>query len=491
MPSGEPFTTALLLSTAGLLLAASVIFSGATRRLGMPVGLVFVAIGMVAGRDGMGLPPVDYAFAWRLGSVALALILFDGGLNTPLASFRVALAPAAVLATAGVVGTAALVGALAWALGFPAEQALLLGAVVSSTDAAAVFSILRASGIQLKRRVGATLELESGLNDPMAVILTAALTEQLVTGRRLGWHTIAEVVLKLAVGAGAGLAVGWAGRWLLARVRLPVGGLYPVLTTGLALLAFGIPELLHGSGFLAVYLAAVVIGNGPIPFKGGVLRAHDSGAWFLQVSMFLVLGLLVAPSELLGKGLVGLVLGFALLLVRPLVVVPLLWIFGYRWPEKLYVGWVGLRGAVPVILAIVPVLARAPGAERIFDVVFFVVLVNIVVLGFTVKRGARRLDLQSARPPPPQGLIEISPSRPLDADIEVFYVDPASAVAGSTLAELPPFPAGSAVLMVLRNDDLLPARGATALQPGDHVYVLTRPEDRGFIHLLFGDSEEA
>jgi potassium/hydrogen antiporter len=491
MPSGEPFTTALLISTAGLLLAASVIFSGATRRLGMPVGLVFVAIGMLAGRDGMGLPPVDYAFAWRLGSVALALILFDGGLNTPLASFRVALAPAAVLATAGVVGTAALVGALAWALGFPAEQAVLLGAVVSSTDAAAVFSILRASGIQLKRRVGATLELESGLNDPMAVILTTALTEQLVTGRRLGWHTIAEVVLKLAVGAAAGLAVGWAGRWILARVRLPVGGLYPVLTTGLALLAFGIPELLHGSGFLAVYLAAVVIGNGPIPFKGGVLRAHDSGAWFLQVSMFLVLGLLVAPSELLGKGLVGLVLGFALLLVRPLVVVPLLWIFGYRWAEKLYVGWVGLRGAVPVILAIVPVLAGAPGAERIFDVVFFVVLVNIVVLGFTVKRGARRLDLQSARPPPPQGLIEISPSRPLDADIEVFYVDPASAVAGSTLAELPPFPAGSAVLMVLREDDLLPARGATALQPGDHVYVLTRPEDRGFIHLLFGDSEEA
>jgi potassium/hydrogen antiporter len=491
MPAGEPFTTALLITTGGLLLSASVVFSGATRRLGMPVGLVFVAIGMAAGRDGLGLPPVDYAFAWRLGSVALALILFDGGLNTPLASFRVALAPAGVLATAGVVGTAALVGALAWALGFPTGQALLLGAVVSSTDAAAVFSILRASGIQLKRRVGATLELESGLNDPMAVILTTALTEQLVTGRRLGWHTVAEVLLKLAVGAAAGLAVGWAGRWLLARVRLPVGGLYPVLTTGLALLAFGIPELLHGSGFLAVYLAAVLIGNGPIPFKGGVLRAHDSGAWFLQVSMFLVLGLLVAPSELVARGATGLVLGFALLLVRPLVVVPLLWLFGYRWPEKLYVGWVGLRGAVPVILAIVPVLAGAPGAERIFDVVFFVVLVNIVVLGLTVRRGARRLDLQSARPPPPQGLIEISPSRPLDAEIEVFYVDPASTVAGSTLAELPPFPAGSAVIMVLRGDDLIPARGATAFQPGDHVYVLTRPEDRGFIHLLFGDSEEA
>ena len=492
MPAGEPFTTALLLSTAGALLAASVLFSGATRRLGMPVGLVFVGIGILAGTEGLGgLSFEDYGFAWRVGTVALTLILFDGGLNTPAASFRVALAPAAVLATAGVVVQAALLGGAARLLGLPWRQALLLGAVVSSTDAAAVFSILRTSGIQLKRRVGATLELESGLNDPMAVILAAALTEQLVTGRPLGWATLAQVAVKLAGGALAGLAIGGGGRFVLSRVRLPVGGLYPVLTTALALLAFGIPELFSGSGFLAVYLAAAVIGNGPLPFKGGVLRAHDAGAWFLQVSMFLVLGLLVSPSRLLANAGVGLALGFLLLLARPLAVVPLLWPFGYRWREMAYVGWVGLRGAVPIILAIGPVLARAPGADRIFDVVFFVVLVNIVVQGLTVRRGARRLDLQTARPPPPQGLIEISPSRPLDADIEVFYVDPASAVAGSTLAELPAFPAGSSVLMVLRGDDLLAARGPTVLSPGDHVYLLTRPEDRAFVRLLFGEAEEA
>jgi cell volume regulation protein A len=491
VPSGEPFTTALLLTTGGVLLAASVLFSGATRRLGMPVGLVFVAIGMLAGREGLGISFEDYAFAWRLGTVALALILFDGGLNTPLASFRVALAPAAVLATAGVIATAGLVGAFARLLGLPWEQALLLGAVVSSTDAAAVFSILRTSGIQLKRRVGATLELESGLNDPMAVILTEALTSQLVSGRTLGWSTVLEVALKLAVGAVAGLAIGWGGRWVLARIRLPAGGLYPVLTTAIALLAFGIPELIHGSGFLSVYLAAVLIGNGLLPFKGGVLRAHDAGAWFLQVSMFLVLGLLAKPSSLLTSGLVGLALGFFLLVARPLVVVPMLAAFGFRWPERLYVGWVGLRGAVPIILAMVPVLARAPGAETIWNAVFFIVLVNITVLGFTVRREARRLDLQAARPPPPQGLIEISSSRPLDADIEVFYVDPASAVAGSTLADLPPFPAGSSVLMILRGDELLSARGSTVLEPGDHVYVLTRTEDRGFVHLLFGDAGES
>jgi len=491
MPSGEPFATAILLATAGALLLASVLFSGATRRLGLPVGLVFVAIGILAGSEGLfGLHFHDFDFAWRVGTVALTLILFDGGLNTPLPSIRVALGPAAVLATAGVAGTAAALGSLARLLGFPWGQALLLGAVVSSTDSAAVFSILRASGIQLKRRVGATLELESGLNDPMAVILTASVTEFLTTRQPLGWSAVAALALKLAGGAVAGVAIGWAGRAVVSRVRLPAGGLYPVLTTALALLAFGVPELMRGSGFLAVFIAAVIIGNGPLPFRGGVLRAHDAGAWFLQVSMFLVLGLLASPSRLLAAGLVGLTLGFSLLLVRPLVVIPLLWPFGYRWAEMVYVGWVGLRGAVPIILAIVPVLAHAPGADRIFDVVFFVVLVNIVVQGMTVRRGARTFDLQAARPPPPQGLIEISASRPLDAAIEAYFVDPASAVAGSSLAELPPFPAGSSVLMVLRGDDLVAARGSTVLTPGDHVYLLTRPEDGAFVRLLFGEAEE-
>jgi cell volume regulation protein A len=215
MPGGEPFTTALFLTTAGVLLAASVLFSGATRRLGLPVGLVFVGIGMLAGSEGLGhLGFDDVAFAWRLGTVALVLILFDGGLNTPLASFRVALWPASALATAGVAGTAGLVGVAARLLGFPWELALLLGAVVSSTDAAAVFSILRTSGVQLKRRVGATLELESGLNDPMAVILTVALTERLTTGTPLGWGTALELVLKLAGGGLAGAAIGYgAGCW--------------------------------------------------------------------------------------------------------------------------------------------------------------------------------------------------------------------------------------------------------------------------------------
>jgi cell volume regulation protein A len=171
--------------------------------------------------------------------------------------------------------------------------------------------------------------------------------------------------------------------------------------------------------------------------------------------------------------------------------IPLLWPFGYRWPERAYIGWVGLRGAVPVILVIFPVLARAPGAERIFDAVFFIVLVNTVVQGFTVRRGARRLGLESHRPPPPQGLLEISATRALASEILVFYVDAASAVAGSPIVDLPAFPAGSSVLLVFRGDELIPARGQTVLQPGDHVYVLCRAEDRSFVHLLFGEAQES
>jgi len=491
MPLGEPLATALLLLTAGVLLAASVLFSGATRRLGVPVALVFVGIGMLAGPQGIGRIQFDnYQAAYQIGTVALALILFDGGLNTPLSAVRLAYRPALVLATVGVLGTAALMGAAAYLAGFPWPQALLLGAVVSSTDAAAVFSILRSSRIQLKRRVGVTLELESGLNDPMAVILTSALTTFLATGKPLGWATAAEVVLQLAVGAGLGLALGYGARLLLARLHLPAGGLYPVLTVAVALLAFGVPTVFSGSGFLAVYLVGVIVGNGPLPYRGGVLRAHDAAAWFLQVSMFLVLGLLVVPSRLLEVGWAGLALGVFLLAARPAVVIPVLALFGYRWPEKLYIGWVGLRGAVPIILSIFPILAGAPGADRIFDVVFFVVLVNTVVQGLTVRRGARRLGLESARPPPPQGLLEISTTRAVDSEILVFYVDHASAVEGSAIADLPPFPAGSAVMLIFRGDELLPARGQTVLQTGDHVYVLTRREDRPFVHLLFGDAQE-
>ena len=487
----EPAATALLLATFGLLLAVSVLFSRASERFSVPLALVFLGIGMLAGSEGIGrIAFEDYGFAFRLGTVALALILFDGGLNTPRAAVRQVLRPAAALATVGVIGTAGLVAAAAHALGFVWPQALLLGAVVSSTDAAAVFSVLRGSGIQLKRRVGATLEVESGLNDPVAFLLTTALTGHLLApAEPLGWRLAVDVVGEIAVGGALGAAVGFGGRALLRRVRLPATGLYPALTLALALLAFAVPTLVHGSGFLAVYVAAVLLGDGQLPYRHGILRVHDALAWLSQIAMFLLLGLLVFPSRLVEVGWVGLALALFLAVVaRPLVVALCLLPFRYTARDAGYVGWVGLRGAVPIILATFPVLAGAPGAGRIFDVVFFIVVVNALVPGATVPWVTRRLGLESAEPPAPRAVLEIESMQPLKGELLSFYVDEALAVAGVPMSELP-FPEGAAATLIIREREMIAPKGHTTLAAGDHVYVFARPEDRPLIQLMFGRPE--
>jgi potassium/hydrogen antiporter len=250
----EPNATALLLGTAGLLLGVSALLSPVARRTGLPVAFLFLGVGMLAGSDGLGhIAFEDYPFAFRLGTLALALILFDGGLNTPLERIRSVLGPSIVLATLGVAGTAFVVAVVGrFLFEVPWLDALLLGAIVSSTDAAAVFSVLRGSGTELREKVGATLEVESGLNDPMAVILTLAITASLVTGKPLGLVVLGEVALQLAVGAVLGIGLGMAAAWLVQRVPLPIPGLVPVVTVGFALFIFGITTLLQGSGFLAV-----------------------------------------------------------------------------------------------------------------------------------------------------------------------------------------------------------------------------------------------
>jgi cell volume regulation protein A len=333
--ANEPQATALLLATCGLLLAISVLFSRASQRFGIPIALLFLGVGMLAGSEGIGgIEFDDYHFAFRIGTLALALILFDGGLNTPLSALRRAAAPAGVLATLGVAGTAVLVAVCARALGLGWQEAMLLGAVVSSTDAAAVFAVLRGSGLQLKRRLGVTLEVESGINDPVAVILTTVLTQNLLTpGSAAGWRIPAEIVVHLVVGGVVGAAIGYAGRYILSRITLHTGGLYPVLTLSLGLVAFGLATLLHGSGFLAVYLAGLLLGNGPLPYRTGLLRVHDALAWLSQVGMFLVLGLLVYPSRLVEVAVEGLAIALLLALaVRPLIVA--LCLLPFRYPRR-------------------------------------------------------------------------------------------------------------------------------------------------------------
>jgi cell volume regulation protein A len=492
MPTSEPAATALLLTICGVLLAVSVISSRASQRIGVPIALFFLVVGILAGSEGIGgIPFDDFRLAFRMGSLALALILFDGGLNTPLEVIRRVWAPAGVLASIGVLLVAGLVAGLARLGGLDWPEALVLGAIVSSTDAAATFAVLRASGLQLKRRVAATLEVESGANDPAAVILTTTLTFNLLSPGELEVSAMLFGILtQLLIGAAIGLGAGYAGRALIGRLELVTGGLYPALMLAVGLLSFGVATLAQGSGFLAVYLTGIVLGNGPLPYRAGLFRIFDALAWLAQIGMFLVLGLLVFPSRLGEMAWLG--LGVALLLalvIRPVVVALCLAPFRYPRNETAFIGWVGLRGAVPIVLATFPVLVGAPGADRIFHLVFFIVVVGAIIPGASVAWATRRLGLESPQPPAPPAVLAIESRVPLEGELISFYIDEALVVSGLRLDELD-FPEGASVALIVRGHRLVPPKGSTTLEPGDHVYVVAQQEDRPFIQLMFGRPEE-
>lgn len=483
----EPTATAVVLLGVSALVLVSALASRVASRIGVPVVLLFLALGMLAGADGIGgLAFDDHELAFRIGTVALVLILFDGGLNTKASLLRKYAGPAGVLATLGVVATAGLVGLAAHAVGFPWIQALLLGSIVSSTDAAAVFSVLRGGGVQIRERVGATLELESGMNDPMAVILTVVLTDAIASNTTPGVRVLGLVLVQLAVGALMGAAVSVLGKYLLLRSRVPAAGLYPLFTIALAFVAFGVATLAEGSGFLAVYVAGVGIGKERLPYRAHLFRVHDFLAWGSQLVMFVVLGLLATPSRLVAIAPEG--LGIALLLAlvaRPVVVFGSLLPFRYPVREIAYIAWGGLKGAVPIVLAVMPVLADVTGALRIFDAVFFVVFLSALLQGSTMRWLARKLRVAKRASPPTATTVEIVSTRPLNTDLLTFEVKAASAVNGVTLADIP-FPPGSSAMLVVRGEELVAPRGDTCLQEGDQVYVFCRIEDRGFFQLAFG-----
>lgn len=490
----EPNATALLLALLGILLGASVVSSRASERTGVPTVLVFLLVGMLAGSEGvLGVQFDSYETAFRAGTIALVLILFDGGMNTPLRRVRPFWAPAASLATVGILITAGLTAVGGWLLGLPWEMALLLGAIVSSTDAAAVFSLLRGSGLTMQRRVGSTLELESGLNDPLAVLLTLAFTTALTAGgASVTWVGLAlNVVVQLAVGAVGGWVIGRLGVELLLRLALRVTGLYPAVTVAIAFVSFGFTTLVGGSGFLAAYIAALIVGNSELPSRVGIARVHDALAWLSQIGMFLILGLLVFPSRLLEVAPLGLGVAAVLMLVaRPVAVWLSLLPFRYSLKETLFLGWGGLRGAVPIILATFPVLRGVAGAERLFDLTFFVVVVSVLLTGGTLPLLLKRLGLEGDDPPPPPAVLEIISPRRLRGTLLSFHVAEELDLAGVPLSEIP-FPEGSAVTLILRRDQLIVPKGHTVLEANDHVYVVTTPEDRPFVQLLFGRPEES
>lgn len=487
----ELSTTAVLLTIFGLLIAASVLSSRAIEKLGVPVVLLFLGIGMLAGTDGIGgLEFNDFRFAFRVGTAALVLILLDGGLNTPFAAIRDSFKPASILATVGVAGTAGLVAVFARLLGLTWTESLLLGAVVSSTDAAAVFAVLRGGSLRLTRRVGTTIEIESGVNDPMAVILTLAVIS-LIKGEGVNHLQVAlGVPLQLAIGLTVGVGFGLSAKYLLQWIRLSTAGLYPVLVLALAFLSFGVATLAQGSGFLAVYATAAVIGNSRIPFHSGLVRIHDAFGWLSQISMFLMLGLLVSPAELRPIAWIG--IGIALLMAfvaRPIVVALCLLPFKFSRKEIVYIGWVGLKGAVPIILATFPVLAGVPEGMKVFNLVFFIVVCNAIIPGTTIRWLTRRWDMESQEAPPPVAALEINSTRLLNGELMSFTISEPLAVSNVQLSKIP-WPQNSSAVLLVRGEQLIAPRGSTVLLPGDHLYIFCRTEDRPFIQFLFGRAEE-
>jgi cell volume regulation protein A len=488
----EPQGTAILLAVLGLLVAFSVLFSRNIDRLGIPIVLLFLVLGMLGGSEGIGRIAFDnYAFAVRVGIVYLVLILFDGGLNTPLTAVRRVVLPAGVLATFGVGVTAALVAGCARVLGLSWTEALLLGAVVSSTDAAAVLAVLRGGGLRLRPRVGHTLEVESCVNDPMAIILTVAVIEVATSRDALAWTLWLSVPLQLAVGAAVGLLLGYLGLRTITWIRPATAGLYPALTLALAFLSFGAATLLHGSGFLSVYATALVLGNSTLPYHAWLTRIHEALAWISQIALFLMLGLLVFPSRLLPIAPVGLGVGLFLAFVaRPVAVLLCLLPLGYSYREIAYIGWIGLRGAVPIILGAFPVLAGVPGAEQVFNIVFFIVVLSAFLPGATIRPVTQWLGLAASERPRPNAVLEINAARPLNGKLVSFFIDPTAAACGVSLAQLQ-FPVDAAVVLIVRGEEVVAARGTTVILPDDHVYVFLHPEDQPYIELLFGQPESS
>ncbi len=491
LAAAEPLATATLLAVFGALLVASVVFARAAERVGVPIVLLFLLLGMLGGSEGIGgIAFDDYGFAFRIGTAALVLILFDGGLATSYASVRRSIGPAGALATLGVIVTAAITALLARLLGLSWPEAALIGAVVSSTDAAAVFAVLRGGNLRLKDRVRSVLEVESCANDPMAVVLTVAVIEAIRTGGGLGWRLALEIPLQLAIGFIVGAIIGIGASRLLARIRVPSVGLYPVLTLAAAFVSFGLATLLWGSGFLSVFVTGVVLGNRDLPYRAGLTRVHDAIAWLCQTSMFLMLGLLVFPSRLLPVAWTGLALGLGLAFIaRPVAVALCLVPFRLPWKELLFVAWVGLRGAVPIVLATFPEMYGIPGGDRIFHIVFFIVVVSALAPGASIVPLTRRLGLDEPARPTPSAALEIHSLRPLGESIRPFHIDRSLAVCGASLSQIR-FPPAASAILVVRGDQLIAARGDTVLREGDHIHVFFRPEDRPYIELLFGRPQD-
>lgn len=470
----DAFNTALLLVT--VLVAISIVSTRLSYRAGAPILLVVLFVGLLAGEDGIGrIAFDDGGMAYTVGSIALALILYDSGFGTPTATLRLAAAPALVLATVGVLLTGALFAIAAQSLlGFTTIEALLLGAIVASTDAAAVFYLLRVGGITLRDRVRSILEVESGSNDPMAVLLTITLVGIAQAGSREAEIPTTLLVTEFAVAMGVGGVAGVLGgrgiAWLVNKLELE-GALYPLLFAATGLALYALTNMLHGSGFLAVYVAGLIVGNRRIRRRRELQRFSEGLTWLAQIAMFLTLGLLASPSEFMTLALPGLALGvFLIFIARPVAVWLCLLPFRLAPNETAFIGLIGLRGAVSILLALLPLLANLEAARTMFNITFIVVLVSLIVQGWGLKPLAHWLKLVVPERLGPVDRIHLELPDEGAHELVAYRLAP-----DSPLLTDPHMPRWVRPALVVRDGRSIRHLRVGRLQPGDTIYVFVRP----------------
>lgn len=461
-----------------ILLLISVIAGKTIRRLGVPTLIFFLVVGILAGSEGIGGIHFDNAAVTQfIGIVALNFILFSGGLDTHWQSIKPILWKGIALSTIGVFLTALSVGVFVHLVfGFTLAEGMLLGSVISATDAAAVFSILRSKGIGLKGYLRPVLELESGSNDPMAYFLTISLTTIVASGDTNFAELIPSFLIEFLLGGVFGYIMGKVSVWLINNIQLGTEGLYPVLTLALAIFTYSFTQFLGGNGFLAIYLCAVIMGNSYMVHRRSLIKFYDGQAWLMQIILFLTLGLLVFPSRivpLIGMGL--LISAFLIFVARPIGVFASLSLFKSNVRSKLFVSWVGLRGSVPIVFATYPLLAGIPKAELIFNLVFFISVTSVLLQGTTLAYVAKLLHVAIPPKAKRRTAIDVEQDETIKSEMQEVLLTAGSKAVGKRIVELH-IPASVNILAVKRNDAFVVPNGSTRLMANDILYVLAEGE---------------